>query len=127
MGSSVSLPMTPSEKQFVARRAFGEFAVQGLVEGIWRQYKKERSIYTAFLALVCSSRGWTADEYAAVAKPILDLHPNPWSKKEKKASADPPLKPNPRQGLAALKKALTEPWPTRDVGRTRPTRSDAVK
>jgi len=98
-------------------------------------------MYTAFLAAVYGSPKASWDDYAALAKPLIACHPNPWNPKEKvrditpddaltdepKVSADPVKpkpkrkpkrkpKPKPVRGIRALRAALREPWPTRGLG-----------
>ena len=120
--------MTPAEKRLVARRAYGEYAVQSNCERIWRHRDKaECSVYIDLLAVACSGRKETFAEWKVVAEPVIALHPDPWGTRERKrdikpanpapdvlapeVSADPPKKAG--RGLAALKRALSAPWPTR--------------
>lgn len=110
--------MTEDEKRTVARRAYGEYAILDTCGRIWKQYRKERSIYTVFLDEIFGGRGdgrarldkW--DAYVAAAQPVQAAHPKP------KPAPEPKPEPG-SDGLGQLRRhqileALRRPWPTRD-------------
>jgi hypothetical protein len=75
--------LTDYDKSIIARRAYGEYAIDEICTKIWRTHgRKNRNpddqVYVKFLRVVYGKKAHTWDEYESAAQPIVDLHPDPW-------------------------------------------------
>ena len=120
--------MTDREKELVARRAYGEYAVNDHCARIWEKWRKKRrgSIYIEFLRVI-HKPGYTWDEYEAVARPVQDAHPKEPSppspepaparsrRKRRKRKPKPVQEPGPMTSRQQILDALRRPWPSRGL------------
>ena len=122
--------MTDHEKELVARRAYGEYAVNEHCTRIWEKYRrKERSIYTDFLRVIHTG-GHTWEEYESAVLPIHKEHPrelpklSPPACRRRRRRPVPEPEPEPEHepehegpltGRQQILDALRRPWPRRGL------------
>jgi len=108
--------MTDHEKELVARRAYGEYAVNEQCTRIWEKYRKKLrgSIYIEFLRVI-HKKSYSWEEYEVAARSIHKEHP-----REPSPAFGPEPGPEPEhEGLLAdrdsILEALRRPWPRRGL------------